>query len=324
VLPSSADTHLNLSVSASLHIFTHTPVFFSTLSKTIMGCCTSVPQASVGMVEQFGKFKREATPGLNLLCCCLGEKVAGHVSLRVQQLDVSCESKTRDNVFVHIVVSVQYHVLHEGAYDAFYRLTNPDQQIKAYVFDVVRASVPKIPLDEVFETKEEIAQAVQEELEKVMAGYGYHILQALITDIDPDKRVKEAMNNINAAQRLRVAAADKAEAEKIMVVKAAEADAESKHLAGVGVARQRAAIIQGLRDSVVGFAHEVEGTSAKEVMDLVLITQYFDTLKEIGANGRSNTVFIPHSPGAVESIADQIRNGFLQGAGAKHSGLKGE
>jgi len=278
----------------------------------IMGCWASVPQSSVGMVERFGKFRREAHPGLNPLCCCLGEAVHGYVSLRVQQLDVTCETKTKDNVFVDVVVSVQYQVSAQNTYDAYYKLTDPNTQIKAYVYDVVRASVPKIVLDEVFETKEEIAHSVREELEKSMNEYGFQIIQTLITDIRPDEKVKRAMNDINAAQRLRAAATDKAEAEKIMVVKAAEADAESKYLAGMGISRQRRAIVEGLRDSVLGFTHEVDGVDTKAVMDLVLITQYFDTLKEIGVHGGASTIFIPHSPGGIESIADQIRIGVLQ------------
>jgi len=214
------------------------------MASTCCCCFATVPEASVGIVEKFGKFKREAGAGLHWLCCCLGENLKGSVSLRVQQLDVDCETKTKDNVFVTIVVSVQYQVVPETVFDAFYKLTDPHRQITAYVYDVVRASVPKIDLDSVFETKEDIAMAVKAELEKVMATYGYQIVQALITDIVPDDKVKEAMNAINAAERLRIAATDKAEAEKIMIVKAAEADAESKYLAGVGVSRQRRAIVR--------------------------------------------------------------------------------
>ena len=271
------------------------------------------------MVQKFGRHVRVITPGLNLINCCAGEATAGLVSMRVQQLKVDCETKTKDNVFVNVVVSVQYQVIPEKVYEAFYRLTNPQQQVRAYVFDVVRASVPKIALDDVFETKDDIAIAVKQELSKSMSEFGYQIIQTLITDIQPAKNVKTAMNEINAAQRLRVAASDKAEAEKILVVKAAEADAESKYLSGVGIARQRKAIVEGLRDSVMTFAENVEGTSAKDVMDLVLITQYFDTLKDIGASSRSSTVFIPHQPGAVGGVANEIRQGFLEGKAGKTS-----
>jgi len=214
-------------------------------------------------------------------------------------------------VFVSIDVAVQYQAMESKVYGAFYKLTEPHQQIKAYVFDVVRACVPKITLDEVFLTKEEIASAVKQELEKDMEEYGYDIKQTLITDIIPDVNVKKAMNEINAAERRRVAAQDKAEAEKIRIVKAAEADAESKYLAGVGISRQRLAIIEGLRDSVQGFTDTV-GASTKDVMDLILVTQYFDTIKDIGSHSGQNTLFLPHSPGTVENVNDQIARTFSQ------------
>jgi len=283
-------------------------------------CCVAVPQSSVAMIERFGKFSREAHAGFNCVCCICGEASAGTVSLRLQQLLVKCDTKTKDNVFVSIDVAVQYQAMEAKVYDAFYKLTDPHQQIKAYVFDVVRACVPKITLDEVFETKEEIAHAVKKELEQDMEEYGYDIIQTLITDIIPDANVKKAMNEINAAERRRVAAQDKAEAEKIRIVKAAEADAESKYLAGVGISRQRLAIIEGLRDSVQGFTDSV-GASTKDVMDLILVTQYFDTIKDIGSHSGQNTLFLPHSPGAVESVSDQIARNFnqLQGVPKKRS-----
>jgi len=178
---------------------------------------------------------------------------------------------------------------------------------------VVRSTVPRIKIDNVFETKDEIAHAVRDELEKVRGTFGYAIVQALVTDIEPDARVKASMNEINAAQRLRVAAADQAEAQKIVAVKAAEADAESKYLSGLGIARQRKAIVDGLRDSVTSFSDVVSGISPKDVMDLLLVNQYFDTLKEIGAHSKSTTIFIPHSPGNVSDVAQQVRDGFIQG-----------
>lgn len=218
-----------------------------------------------------------------------------------------------DNVFVTVVCSVQYRVVRENADDAFYELQNPREQIQAYVFDVVRACVPKMILDDLFEQKDEVARTVENELEKVMSTYGYTILQTLIVDVEPDANVRRAMNEINAAQRMRAAAGEKAEAEKILMVKRAEAEAESKFLSGVGVARQRQAIVDGLRESVIAFSHNVEGTAPKDVLDMVLVTQYFDTMKEIGASSKSNAVFIPHGPGTVHDIASQIRNGQLQG-----------
>merc|ERR1712070_602193 len=190
--------------------------------------------------------------------------------------------------------------------------TDQREQIRSYIFDVVRSTVPRINLDDVFTTKEEIASEVKSMLEKAMTEFGYAIIQTLVTDIAPDHKVKVAMNEINAAQRARVAAQDKAEAEKIMVVKAAEADAEAKYLSGTGIARQRQAIINGLRESVVTFQDEVKDVGAKDVMDLMLVTQYFDMLKEVGVNSKATAVFIPHGPGAIADTANQLRNGLMQ------------
>lgn len=278
-----------------------------------MGTCFScVDQSTVAFIAQFGKFSRIAYPGFNCVHCYLGESVVGQLSLRVQQLDVRCETKTKDNVFVTMVVSVQYQVVKESLIDAFYKLTDSRSQITSYVFDVVRSTVPKINLDDVFVTKEEIALAIKTELSQSMSAFGYTIIQTLVTDIDPAAKVKSAMNDINAAQRLRVAAVERAEAEKVTVVKAAEADAEAKYLAGQGIARQRQAIVNGLRESIVAFQGEVEGVNSASVMDLMLVTQYFDTLKDIGASSKTNTVFMPHQPGGVADVASQVRNGFMQ------------
>lgn len=274
--------------------------------------CVKVDQSTVVIKESFGKFNEVLQPGCHCMPWYLGSQVAGHLTLRLQQLDVRCETKTKDNVFVNVVASIQYRALADKASDAFYKLTNTRSQIQAYVFDVIRASVPKLLLDDVFEQKNEIARAVEEELEKAMSAYGYEIVQTLIVDIEPDEHVKRAMNEINAAARMRLAANEKAEAEKIIQIKRAEGEAESKYLAGLGIARQRQAIVDGLRDSVLGFSDNVPGTSAKDVLDMVLITQYFDTMKEIGAASKSSAVFIPHGPGAVRDIATQIRDGLLQ------------
>ncbi|KAM3316166.1 hypothetical protein ACQJBY_034344 [Aegilops geniculata] len=290
-----------------------------------------IDQSTVAIKETFGKFDAILQPGCHCLPWCLGQQIAGYLSLRVQQLDVRCETKTKDNVFVNVVASVQYRALADKASDAFYRLSNTREQIQSYVFDVIRASVPKMNLDDVFEQKNEIARAVEDELEKAMSAYGYEIVQTLIVDIEPDEHVKRAMNEINAgmittmlkmakwhgheglAARMRLAATEKAEAEKILQIKRAEGEAESKYLAGVGIARQRQAIVDGLRDSVLAFSENVPGTSSKDVMDMVLVTQYFDTMKDIGASSKSSAVFIPHGPGAVKDIASQIRDGQLQG-----------
>ncbi|CAI8606760.1 unnamed protein product [Vicia faba] len=275
--------------------------------------CLQVEQSTVAIREVFGRYEDVLEPGCHCVPWFMGRQIAGYLSLRVQQLDVRCETKTKDNVFVTVVASVQYRALAENAVDAFYKLTNTREQIQAYVFDVIRATIPKMELDSSFEQKNDIAKAVEEELEKAMSAYGYEIVQTLIVDIEPDEHVKKAMNEINAAARLRLAANEKAEAEKILYIKRAEGDAESKYLAGLGIARQRQAIVDGLRDSVVAFAENVPGTSSKDVMDMVLVTQYFDTLKEIGASSKSNSVFVPHGPGAVKDIASQVREGLLQG-----------
>ncbi|XP_021761673.1 hypersensitive-induced response protein 1 [Chenopodium quinoa] len=275
-------------------------------------CCAQVGQSKVAIKENFGRFSEVLEPGCHFVPWILGSSIAGYLTLRLQQLDVKCETKTKDNVFVNVVASIQYRALADKASDAFYKLTNTRSQIQAYVYDVIRASVPKLNLDDVFEQKDEIARAVEDELQKAMSAYGYEIVQTLIVDIEPDKHVKHAMNEINAAARLRVAANEKAEAEKILQIKRAEGEAESKYLSGMGIARQRQAIVDGLRDSVLGFSENVPGTSAKDVMDMVLVTQYFDTMKDIGASSKSSTVFIPHGPGAVRDVASQIRDGLLQ------------
>ena len=271
----------------------------------------TVEQQTTGIVQRLGRFLREAGPGFHAKVPIL-DKVAGRVNLRVQQLDVDVETKTEDNVFVNLVVAVQYFVLPERVYDAYYRLDDARRQITSYVFDVVRAQVPRIKLDDVFERKDDIAETVKVELAQVMESFGYGILKALVTDIAPDLGVKTAMNEINAAQRMRVAANEKGEAERILKVKLAEGDARSKALQGRGIADQRQAIVAGLRDSVDEFQRSVPGTTAKDVMNLVLMTQYFDMLKEIGASTRSNAILIPHSPGNMVTLTEQIRNAMLE------------
>ncbi|VAI32516.1 unnamed protein product [Triticum turgidum subsp. durum] len=246
-------------------------------------CCVQVDQSTVAIREQFGKFDSVLEPGCHFLPWIFGKRVVGHLTLRLQQLDVRCETKTK------------YRPLAGKESDAYYKLTNTRSQIQAYVFDVIRASVPKLNLDDAFVQKNDIAQAVEDELEKAMSAYGFEIVQTLIVDIEPDAHVKQAMNEINAAARMRVAANEKAEAEKIVQIKRAEGEAEAKYLSGLV---------------------NVPGTTAKDVMDMVLITQYFDTMKEVGASSKSSAVFIPHGPGAVRDIATQIRDGLLQGQSA--------
>lgn len=270
----------------------------------------TVQQQTVVVIQRFGRFRRMVQSGLHIKIPLI-DRVAGRVSLRINQLDVKIETKTEDNVFVNVTVSVQYTVLPEKVYDAFYKLYNAREQISSYVFDIVRAQVPKLKLDNVFENKDEIANAIRTELTQSMTEFGYQIVKTLVTDIDPDKLVKQAMNEINAAQRLRVAAQEKGEAEKILMVKRAEAEAESKRLQGEGIANQRKAIINGLSESVDGFQRSVKGSTPQEVMNLVMLTQYFDTLKEIGASDKNSTILIPHSPGVVRDMTDQIRDSFI-------------
>lgn len=276
----------------------------------------TVEQQSVAIIERFGKFHRLAQPGLQMKIPFV-DQIAEWMELRIQQLDVKVETKTSDNVFVSVLVSVQYFVLKEKVYDAFYKLDDPERQITSFVFDVVRASVPKIKLDEVFEKKDDIADSVKKELEQVMDDFGYGIVKALVTDIDPDKRVKEAMNEINAAQRMRAAATEKGEAEKILMVKQAEAEAESKALQGKGIANQRRAIVDGLKESVEAFQEAVKGTGPHEVITLVLLTQYFDAMERIGSSGKSNTIFMNHSPTAVHDMARHLQEAIMSADAGK-------
>ncbi len=270
----------------------------------------TVQQETAGIVQRLGKFVRIAEAGFHGKIP-FAERIAGYVNLRVRQLDTQIETKTRDNVFVHVVVSVQFFVIRNKIFEAFYRLNNAEAQIQSYVFDVVRAQVPRINLDDVFEKKDEIARVVKSELSEVMDDFGYGIQNVLVTDIDPDAKVKSAMNEINAAERMRVAAEAKGEADKILKVKAAEAEAQSMALAGKGIADQRLAIVEGLRDSVAEFQEAVVGASPQDVMNIILMTQYFDTLKELGHASHTNTILMPHSPGHLTDLSEQIRNAMI-------------
>lgn len=265
----------------------------------------TVRTAEIAVIQRFGKFQRLAEPGLNIKIP-LVDMVAGRVSLRVNQITLTMETKTRDNVFVTIPISVQNRVREEKAYDAFYKLSNPVAQIQSYVEQVILGHVPSMTLDEVFASQSGIAAAVKKELDSDMSEFGYEIVNVLVTDIIPDAKVKSAMNDINAAQREQVAANARGESEKILVVKKAEAEAESKALQGQGIANQRRAIIEGLQSSIEGLQKVVGGVSAAETMQLVLVTQYFDTLKSIGESNKTNTLFLSHSPGAVGDISQQI------------------
>ena len=276
----------------------------------ILGSFFTVNTAQMAVITRFGKFLRVAEPGLNWKYPYF-DSVAGVVSLRVNQITLTMETKTKDNVFVTIPISVQNRVRQEKVYDAFYKLSDPVAQIKSYVEQVILGHVPGMTLDEVFASQSSIAAAVKQELDADMATFGYEIVNVLVTDIVPDAKVKSAMNDINAAQREQVAANARGEAEKILVVKKAEAEAESKALQGQGIANQRKAIIEGLQVSIEQFQKVVDGASSKDVMQLVMVTQYFDTLKSIGESDRTNTLFLAHAPGAVKEVSEQILQSML-------------
>jgi len=272
-----------------------------------MACCVCVRTNTVGIVEDCGQFKKLTDPGFHCILYPI-QQVAGTLSLRIQQLDVACETKTKDNVFVRVGVAVQFRVITESAYQAFYRLADPRGQIQSYVFDVVRSTLPKLKLDQAFASKADIADATLKALEGVMREYGYEILNTLVTDLDPDAVNKASMNEITASRRLKEAASHKAEANKVKQIKDAEADAESKYLSGVGVARQRKAIVEGLQKSVESFSAKVEGATPKDVMDILLLTQYFDTLSVVGANN----LILEHDPSTVANLQKQVGSSFLR------------
>jgi regulator of protease activity HflC (stomatin/prohibitin superfamily) len=278
----------------------------------VFGSFFTVETAQVAIVQRLGKFARVAGPGLNWKTPFI-EAVVRRMSMKVQQFDVKVETKTQDNVFVQIPVSIQYKVIPDSVEAAFYKLTDPVKQIESMVYNVVLGHVPKMKLDDTFLNQAAIANDLRDSLDGSMKEYGYSIVKVLISDIVPDQKVKAAMNDINAAQREREATVSRAETNKLLLVKQAEAEAESKRLQGEGIANQRKAIISGLKDSVEDFAKTVPGSTPQDVMQLVLMTQYFDTLKDIAANDRTNTVLIPHTPNAVTDLFSQIRNAVITG-----------
>ncbi len=275
---------------------------------TVVKTMYTVRTYTAGVVERFGKFNRVAQPGLHVLVPWC--ETVRFMDLQIRQADVNVETKSKDNVFVTIPVSVQYQVLPEKVFEAYYKLSSPQKQIESYVFNSILGHVPTLTLDEAFEQQAQISAAVKKELDVVMSEFGYNILKALVTDIVPDAKVKAAMNDINAAQREQTAAQARGEAEKILKVKQAEAEAQSKALQGEGVAKQRQAIIQGLQASVEQFKSAVEGSTARDVMAMVLLTQYFDTLRDIGTTGKSTTILLPNQPGTVNDLMTQIMAGF--------------
>ncbi|MEM7571654.1 MAG: SPFH domain-containing protein [Bacteroidota bacterium] len=268
----------------------------------------TVKQQSAAIMERFGRFHSIKRPGLHFKVPVL-DRVVGKVSLKIQQLDVLVETKTKDNVFVKLKVSVQFLVRPDSVYDAFYKLENPYEQINAYVFDVVRAEVPKMKLDDVFERKDDVAIAIKRELQEAMESYGYGIVKALVTDIDPDATVKVAMNRINAAEREKLAAEYEGEAERIRIVAKAKAEAESKRLQGQGIADQRREIAKGLEESV-DILNSV-GINSQEASALIVVTQHYDTLQSMGENANSNLIMLPNAPSAGSDMLTNMTASFI-------------
>jgi len=268
----------------------------------------TVKQSTAAVVERFGRFHSIKRPGLQFKIPFL-DRVAGRITLRVQQLDVLVETKTHDNVFVKLKVSVQYYVLAEKMFEAFYKLTSPHDQITSYVFDTVRAEVPKMKLDDVFERKDDIALAIRRELEQAMNEYGYGIVKALVTDIDPDAQVKHAMNRINASEREKLAAEYEGEAERIRIVAKARAEAESKRLQGQGIADQRREIARGLEESVEVLNRV--GINSQEASALIVVTQHYDTLQSMGEQTNSNLILLPNSPESASNMLTQMTSSFV-------------
>jgi regulator of protease activity HflC (stomatin/prohibitin superfamily) len=267
----------------------------------------TVKQQTSVIIERFGKFLSVRQSGLQLKIPLI-DRIAGRVNLKIQQLDVIIETKTKDNVFVKLKVSVQFMVIKETVYDAFYKLEYPHDQITSYVFDVVRAEVPKLKLDDVFERKDDIAIAVKRELNEAMTTYGYTIINTLVTDIDPDIQVKNAMNRINAADREKTVAEFEAEASRIRIVAKAKAEAESKRLQGQGIADQRREIARGLVESV-DVLNKV-GINSQEASALIVVTQHYDTLQAIGADANSNLILLPNSPQAGSDMLNNMVASF--------------
>ena len=288
-----------------MSLFTYFAVFLVVL--LILSGLFIVKQQTSAIIERFGRFLVIRKPGLHIKIPFI-DRIAGRLSLKILQLDVIVETKTKDDVFVKLKVSVQYKVLPEKVYDAFYKLDYPQDQITSYVFDVVRAEVPKMKLDDVFEKKDDIANAVKRELNDAMINYGYDIIKALVTDIDPDQQVKEAMNRINAAEREKVAAQYEGDAARILIVEKAKAEAESKRLQGQGIADQRREIARGLEESV-DVLNNV-GINSQEASALIVVTQHYDTLQSIGEETNSNLILLPNSPQAGSDMLNNMVASF--------------
>jgi regulator of protease activity HflC (stomatin/prohibitin superfamily) len=267
-----------------------------------------VKQQTAFIIERFGKFNSIRHAGLQIKIP-LVDRIAARLSLKIQQLDVSVETKTNDDVFVHLKISVQFVIKKDKVYDAFYKLQSPHEQITSYIFDLVRAEVPRLILDDVFEKKDEIAHAIKRELAEAMLDYGYDIVKALVTDIDPDATVKEAMNRINAAEREKVAAQHEGDAQRILIVERAKAEAQSKRLQGMGIADQRREIARGLEESVDTL--NKAGINPQEASALIVITQHYDTLQSIGADSSSNLILLPNNPTAASNMLNDMTASLL-------------
>ena len=267
-----------------------------------------VKQQTAFIIERFGKFNSIRYAGLKFKIPIV-DRIAARLSLRIQQLDVVVETKTKDDVFVNMKISVQYQILREKVYDAFYKLQNPHEQLTAYIFDLVRAEIPKMLLDDVFEKKDDIAFAVKRDLKEAMLEYGYDIVKALVTDIDPDHSVKQAMNRINAAEREKIAAQHEGDAQRILIVERARAEAESKRLQGKGIADQRREIARGLEESVDTL--NKAGINPQEASALIVITQHYDTLQAVGSESSSNLILLPNNPNAASTMLNDMTASLL-------------
>ena len=282
-------------------------VLFPFVLLLLLGTFFIVKQQTAAIIERFGKFTSVRQSGLHIKIPVI-DRISGRVSLKVQQLDVVVETKTKDDVFVKLKVSVQFKVIKDKVYDAFYKLDFPQEQMNAYVFDVVRAEVPKMILDDVFEKKDDIAIAVKGELNEAMKNYGFDIIKTLVTDIDPDAQVKESMNRINASEREKVAAQFEGDAQRILIVERAKAEAESKRLQGQGIADQRREIARGLEDSVK-VLNNVD-INSQEASALIVVTQHYDTLQSVGSASNSNLILMPNSPQAGSEMLNNMVASF--------------
>ena len=282
-------------------------VLFPLVLLLLLGTFFIVKQQTAAVIERFGKFTSVRQSGLHIKIPVI-DRVSGRVSLKVQQLDVVVETKTKDDVFVKLKVSVQFKVIKDKVYDSFYKLDFPQEQMNAYVFDVVRAEVPKMILDDVFEKKDDIAIAVKGELNEAMKNYGFDIIKTLVTDIDPDAQVKESMNRINASEREKVAAQFEGDAQRILIVERAKAEAESKRLQGQGIADQRREIARGLEDSVK-VLNNVD-INSQEASALIVVTQHYDTLQSVGSASNSNLILMPNSPQAGSEMLNNMVASF--------------